>query len=66
MFKRRLIMKKNIVTNYDGAVKAIKEAILQSQLDSIKAVNEKQLQLYFLIGEYISSNSRKVIGEVML
>ena len=52
-------MKKNIVSNYDGAVKAIKEAILQSQLDSIKAVNEKQLQLYFLIGEYISSNSRK-------
>ena len=59
MFKRRLIMKKNIVTNYDGAVKTIKEAILRSQLDSIKAVNEKQLQLYFIIGAYISSNSRK-------
>lgn len=52
-------MKKNIITNYDGAVKAIKEAILNSQLDSIKAVNEKQLQLYYIIGAYISGNSRK-------
>lgn len=44
---------------YDEAVKTIKLAILQSQHAAIKSVNEKQLVLYFYIGKYISSNSRK-------
>lgn len=44
--------------NYDEAVKAIKSAILQSQYDAAKKVNEKQLMLYYGIGKYISINSR--------
>ena len=44
--------------NYDEAVKAIKTAILQSQYDAARTVNEKQLLLYYGIGKYISLNSR--------
>lgn len=44
--------------NYDAAVKAIKTAILQSQYDAARTVNEKQLMLYYGIGKYISLNSR--------
>lgn len=46
------------ITNYDEAVKVIKLAILQSQYNAAKAVNEKQLMLYFAVGKYISLNSR--------
>ncbi len=46
------------ITNYDEAVKVIKTAILQSQHDAAKLVNEKQRMLYFCIGKYISKNSR--------
>lgn len=45
--------------NYGEAVQAIKTAILQSQYDAAKTVNEKQLMLYYGIGKYISLNSRK-------
>ena len=48
--------------NYDDAVKTIKLAILQSQYDAAKSVNEKQLQLYYGIGKYISVNSRNGFG----
>lgn len=44
---------------YDDAVKIIKTAILQSQYDAARSVNEKQLMLYYGIGKYISLNSRK-------
>lgn len=44
--------------NYDEAVRAIKAAILKSQYDAAKSVNEKQLMLYYGIGKYISLNSR--------
>ena len=44
--------------NYNKAVKAIKTAILQSQYDAARTVNEKQLRLYYGIGKYISLNSR--------
>ena len=44
--------------NYDEAVKVIKSAILKSQYDAAKTVNEKQLLLYYAIGKYISLNSR--------
>ena len=44
--------------NYDTAVAAIKAAILQSQYDAARSVNEKQLTLYYSIGRYISQNSR--------
>jgi len=44
--------------NYDEAVKTIKTAILQSQYDAARTVNEKQLMLYYSVGKYISLNSR--------
>ncbi len=44
---------------YDDAVEIIKSAILQSQYDAVRSVNEKQLMLYYGIGKYISLNSRK-------
>ena len=40
--------------NYDSAVETIKTAILQSQYDAVRSVNEKQLMLYYGIGKYIS------------
>ena len=48
----------NVKKNYSEAVEIIKAAILQSQSDAAKSVNEKQLVLYFGIGKYISLNSR--------
>ena len=45
--------------NYDEAVKLIKAAILKSQYDAARSVNEKQLMLYYGIGKYLSMNSRK-------
>ena len=47
------------IQNYDQAVEDIKTAILQSQYDAARSVNEKQLMLYYGIGKYISLNSRK-------
>ena len=44
---------------YDDAVKIIKDAILQSQYEAARSVNEKQLMLYYGIGKYISLNSRE-------
>ena len=44
---------------YDDAVQIIKAAILQSQYDAVRSVNEKQLTLYYGIDKYISLNSRK-------
>ena len=49
----------NKLDNYNEAVKVIKTAILKSQYEAVKSVNEKQLTLYFAIGKYISINSRK-------
>ena len=40
------------------AVDTIKNAILQSQLRAVKAVNQEQLALYYGIGRYISANTR--------
>ncbi len=45
--------------NYDKDVAIIKTAILQSQYDAARSVNEKQLMLYYVIGKFISLNSRK-------
>ena len=47
------------VQNYDSAVEVIKTAILQSQYDAARSVNEKQLMLYYGIGKFISRNSRE-------
>ena len=43
---------------YGQAVELIKTAILQSQYDAARSVNEKQLMLYYGIGKYVSMNSR--------
>lgn len=43
---------------YASAVKAIKTAILQSQYQAVKLVNQEQLSLYYGIGRYIAQNSR--------
>ena len=48
----------NDIKKYDGAAEIIKRAILQSQYDAAKQVNEKQLALYYGVGKYISLNSR--------
>ena len=47
------------IQKYDDAVKIIKNAILRSQYEAARSVNEKQLALYYGIGKYISLNSRK-------
>ena len=49
----------NKIQNYDDAVKVIKTAILESQYEAAKSVNERQLMLYYGIGKYISLNSRE-------
>lgn len=41
------------------AVNDIKKAILQSQYNASKGVNQMQLSLYYGIGCYISAHSRK-------
>ena len=43
-------MQMSEIKKYDGAVEIIKRAILQSQYDAAKSVNEKQLMLYYGIG----------------
>ena len=49
---------------YNGAVNAIKTAILQGQYEAAKGVNRIQLALYFAIGKYLSQHTRKrVWGE---
>lgn len=46
------------IIKYDGAVQAIKTAILQGQYEAVKDVNRIQLAVYFSIGKYISVNTR--------
>lgn len=52
-------MKEKLSTQYNDAVKQIKTAILQSQAKALKGVNQEQLALYYVIGRYISQNSRE-------
>ena len=49
----------NEIQKYDDAVMVIKTAILESQYEAAKSVNERQLMLYYGIGKYISQNSRE-------
>ena len=46
------------LSHYGDAVRAIKQAILQSQYEAAKGVNAQQLALYYSIGGYISANTR--------
>lgn len=47
-----------ISTKYNEAVQLIKSAILQNQLEAVKAVNQQMLALYYGIGKYVSDNTR--------
>lgn len=47
------------LNKYKEAVEVIKSAILESQYDAARTVNEKQLLLYYSVGRYISNNSRQ-------
>ena len=48
---------------YDEAVKAIKKAILQSQYEAARSVNEKQLMLYYSIGKvYFTPFAERILG----
>ena len=47
------------IMNYDKDIEIIKTAILRSQYDAARSVNEKQLTLYYGVGKYISLNSRR-------
>lgn len=51
--------KEMLSENLHNVVCTIKNAILQSQLRAVKAVNAEQLSLYYGIGQYVSANSRK-------
>ena len=52
-------MMDKINTQYNKAVKLIKSAILQKQLEAAKAVNRQMLALYYGVGKYVSDNTRK-------
>ena len=47
-------MMDKINTQYNKAVKLIKSAILQNQLEAAKAVNRQMLALYYGVGKYVS------------
>ena len=52
-------MEQNQLTpSYLLAVKAIKEAILESRYKAVRLVNKEVLALYYAIGGYISEQSR--------
>lgn len=54
----------NSSTQYHDAVSAIKTAILNGQYEAAKGVNRIQLALYFAVGKFLSSHTRKdVWGE---
>lgn len=44
--------------DYNDAVQTIKDAIVRSQYETGRAVNAKQLELYYAIGRYVSENVR--------
>ena len=52
-------MMDKINTQYNKALKLIKSAILQNQLEAAKAVNRQMLALYYGVGKYVSDNTRK-------
>ena len=56
-------MKMSEIQKYDEAVQLIKTAILQSQYDAVRSVNEKQLMLYYRIGKYIHEFPEGVLGQ---
>ena len=57
---------KQITATYAEAVKAIKDAILESRYRAARLVNKEVLALYYAIGGYISVQSRAADGVAML
>ena len=51
-------MEQHITSNYSEAIKAIKQAILQSRYKAAALANKEMLSLYYSVGEYISMNTR--------
>ena len=47
-----------ISADYIQAVKAIKQAILESRYKAVQQVNREILSLYYWVGNYVSVNSR--------
>ena len=52
-------MQQVLTSDYLQAVKAIKEAILQSRYQAAKLVNRELLSLYYWVGHYVSTHSRE-------
>ena len=52
----------NEIRKYDEAVQTIKTAILRSQYDAARSVNEKQLMLYYGIGNTSPSIPGRAFG----
>ncbi len=48
----------NEIASYSVAVKQLKNAILQSRYTAAKLVNKEMILLYYLVGKYVSVNSR--------
>ena len=48
----------NISQEYLLAVKAIKQAVLESRYRAARQVNKEILALYYWVGNYVSINSR--------
>ena len=57
---------KQVTVAYAEAVRAIKEAILESRYRAARLVNKEVLALYYAIGGYISVQSRAARGAAML
>ena len=55
---KRVMEQKQVTAAYTAAVKAIKEAILESRYRAARLVNKEVLALYYAIGGYISVQSR--------
>lgn len=51
-------MGKDIEQAYAKAAEAIKTAILQGQYEAAKGVNRIQLATYFVVGKFVSANTR--------
>lgn len=54
-----MVMEKESLSTYNHAAEVIKDAILQGQYEALKSENRIQLSVYFGIGKYVSSHSRK-------
>jgi hypothetical protein len=54
-----VVSEKNNLESYTDSIRQIKNAILQSRYIAASLVNRELLSLYFSVGEFVSTNSRK-------